>query len=577
MIQLLQRLPFLLELFFNGSFIFLFSLKVAKKIPSSWSLEFIESLIHQGAILAPFIIAIQTYHHYRNSLSLDDFLRKYVFSLVVLIPLMITWGDLDFAYWLSSAHLLSSVLVLYDQDKELNPFEERINRRKSWTRLIKLSPAQVVLASFGSVILIGTFFLMLPIASTGENSLSFIDALFMATSATCVTGLATITVATDLTLFGQLTLMTLFQIGGLSIMTLYASMAILLGRSMQMKDRLVMQDLLEVNSLDELFAMILDIVKFTFVIELWGAIILTIGFTFEGYEFGDALYYGIFHSISAFCNAGISLFPNSFENFATNPMIHGPISILAMMGGMGFIVLKELKEIVMRKRSLSRITLHSRIVVLATISLTLVGTVVFFFSEFLNTLDGYSLFGKIQISFFQSVMTRTTGFNTVAFDQLMPYTLYLLTLFMFIGGSPGSTAGGVKTTTLAVLLYSIISTLKSSKEVVIYDRVIPHHLVVRATAITFLSILMVSFSILLILVLEPEMGFLALFFEVVSAFGTVGLSIGITPDLSVASRVLLSALMLIGRIGPLTLILAIGQQGTSGGKIDYPDGRVMIG
>lgn len=577
MIQVLQRLPFLLELFFNGSFIFLFSLKIADKIPPFMGESFVQNFLTTGVLFVPLFIGIQTIYYYYQSSGLEDFLRRYIFSVIVLVPLIITWGDLDFAYWLSSAHLLASIMALYDTEGSTNPFEERLNKRQSWTRYIKLSPAQVILLSFSGVILLGTFLLMLPIASTTETSFGFMDALFMATSATCVTGLATLSVATDFSLFGQLVLLTLFQIGGLSIMTLYSSVAILLGRSMQMRDRVVMQDLLDVNSLDELLAMILDILKYTFVIELWGAVILTIGFIFEGMEFGQALYYGVFHSVSAFCNAGLSLFPNSLESYATSPLVHGTVAVLATIGGLGFIVLKELKEIFIGKRLLRNLTLHTRIVLVSSFILTSSGAILFFFSEFLNTLDGFSLIEKTQIAIFQSAMTRSTGFNSIPYDQMMPYTVYLMTLFMFVGGSPGSTAGGVKTTTLAILLYSIIATLRSAKVVTIYDREIPSHIIVKVTAITFLSILIICFSTFLLLFLEPNFSFMALFFEVVSAAGTVGLSLGITADLSVGSKIWLSILMLVGRIGPLTLVLAIGQQAFKGGKIDYPDGRVMIG
>jgi trk system potassium uptake protein len=577
MIQLLQRIPFLLELFFNGSFIFLFSLKITGRLPAFVSQDWLEQALNVGAHLAPLFIIVQALNYYFKSDGVEDFLRKYVFSIIVVVPLLITWGDLDFAYWLSSAHLLASVMALYEGDSEPNVFEERINERESWTRFIKLSPAQIVIFSFLSVIMLGTFLLMLPIASTSEQSIGFLNAFFMATSATCVTGLATLTVSSDFTLFGQIVLLVLLQIGGLSIMTLYSSIALLLGRSLQMRDRLVMQDLLDINSLDDLLAMILDVIKFTLIIELWGALILTVGFLFAGHEFGEALYYGIFHSISAFCNAGISLFPNSMENYVTQPLIVTTIAVLGTLGGLGFIVLKECREILFRGRAISRISLHTRIVLVASFTLTILGALFFFFSEFLNSLDGYSFASKLQISIFHSVMTRTIGFNSLPMDQLMPYTVYLMTLLMFIGGSPGSTAGGVKTTTLAILLYSILSTLKASKVVTIYDREIPSYLIVKVTAITFLSILLISFAILFLLFFEPNMSFIALFFESVSAFGTVGLSLGITADLGNASKVILIFLMFLGRVGPLTLVLAIGQKSFGKGKIDYPDGRIMIG
>ncbi|MFT6603663.1 MAG: trk system potassium uptake protein TrkH [Bacteriovoracaceae bacterium] len=399
----------------------------------------------------------------------------------------------------------------------------------------------------------------------------------MATSATCVTGLSTMSLETDFSLFGQIVILILIQIGGLSIMTLYSSMALLMGNAMGMKERMIMQDLLDVASLEELLNMIVSIVKYTFFIELWGAIVLTIGFTFEGYEFGSAIYYGFFHSISAFCNAGFSLFDTSLESYATKPLIHGTIMVLITLGGLGFIVLKELKEVIVGGKSIVRLGLHSKVVIVTSFILTVAGALFIFFGEFLHALDSYTVWEKIQLSLFQSITLRTAGFNSIPLTNLNTYTLYAMTLFMFIGGSPGSTAGGIKTTTLAILYQSIRSTLKGKRSVGILDRKIPGPLVVRATAITFISIIITSVFILILMRLESDQGFLAIFFEVMSASGTVGLSLGITPVLSVMGKISIAALMLIGRIGPLTLLLAIAQRQNPTGKFDYPEGRIMIG
>lgn len=577
MYHIVQKIPFLLELFLNGLFIALFSLKALKQMPKSWDPEMVSQVLHYGAYIIPITIFLQIIGQYSRCKSVDEFFRKYIFSLVVIVPLVITWGDLDFAYWLGSAHLLASVLALYDDDRVLSAAQERLEKRKSFWGQLRFKPAQLVLLSFAGIIFIGTFLLMLPVSTPQGTGLAFIDALFISTSATCVTGLSTLDISTSLSLFGQIVVIVLMQIGGLSIMTLYASLAIFLGRSLRLKDRVVIQDLLDVSSADELFAMILNIVKYTFIIELWGAIVLTIAFTFEGFEFGDALYYGIFHSISAFCNAGFSLFSNSLENFSTSPLVHGTIMVLITLGGLGFLVLKELNEIIYRKRKIGRITLHTRIVLVTSFILTFVGAIFIFFSEFLGALDSYSLWGKMQAALFQSVTLRTAGFNTVPLSQFNIYTVYAMTLFMFIGGAPGSTAGGVKVTTLAILYQSIRSTLGTGKNVVIYDRKIPQLFVVKATAITFISILIASFFILIMLKVEPNMSFIAIFFETISASATVGLSLGITGDLSFAGKVVISLLMLIGRIGPLTLVLAIAQKYDSSGKFDYPDGRIMIG
>ena len=574
--KLSQKIPFLLEFFFNGIFICLYSLRSIQKLPSAWGIDAVNNVILYMAYAVPAVLMINVVANFSASKGLEDFLRRYIFSIVVFVPMLITWGDIEFAFWLSSVHLLSSVLALYDDSDDAIKVE-RNTKDGNLFQGLRLRPAQLVLLSFTGVIFLGTFLLMLPFSSVDGKSISFIDGFFMATSATCVTGLGTLSLQDNFSLFGQVVILCLIQIGGLSIMTLYSSMAILLGRSMRMKDRIIMQDLLDVSSLEELFAMIVNIIKYTFLIELWGGIVLTIAFTFEGFEFSKALYYGFFHSISAFCNAGFSLFNNSLESYATSPLVHGTIAILITLGGLGFIVLKELKEVVTGGRKLIRLGLHSKIVIVTSIVLTVSGALFIFFGEFLNSIDSYTLWEKMQVSVFQSVTLRTAGFNTIPLTNLNKYTIYMMTLFMFIGGSPGSTAGGVKTTTLAILFYSIKSTLLGDKTVTVLDRKIPAPMVVRGTALMFISILITSLFILIIMKIEPEQSFLPIFFEVISASGTVGLTLGITPYLSVMGKFAIAILMLIGRIGPLTLILAIGQKNRDTGKFDYPDGRIMIG
>ena len=579
MALLLHRLNFFIELIFSGSFILIYSLKSSGNLPDCIGPELAAQMIDWGAALIPLVLFVVVLINFLCSDSVEDFLRRYVFSLIVFVPLVLTRGDHDFAFWLSSAHLLSSVLALYDERTESKKVREEKSVEESDSLFggLRLKPAQMVLLSFAGVIFMGTALLMIPFASKEGVEMSFVDALFTAASAACVTGLSTISLTENFSVFGQVVILGLIQIGGISIMTLYSSMTILLGKSLGMKDRVIMQDLLDVSSLEELFSMILDILKYTFFIEFWGGIILTVGFSLQGHEFSQALYLGIFHSISAFCNAGFSLFSTSLESYATNPLIHGTISALIILGGLGFIVLKELSHVVLWRKSLVRLGLHTKIVVLTSLLLLVGGFFLIFFGEFLNALDGYSLWEKIQISFFQSATLRSAGFNTIPLTNLHTYTIYAMTLFMFIGGSPGSCAGGIKTTSLAILVQSIKSTLKSERNVHLLDRRIPGPLVVRATAITFLSIIIVSSLFLLLIRMEPEQSFLTLFFEAVSAFGTVGLSLGVTSFLSVPGKLIITLLMYAGRIGPLTMILAIGQQSQGRGKFDYPAGRIMIG
>jgi trk system potassium uptake protein TrkH len=574
MYQILQKIPFLIELFFNGTFILFYSLSNFSKILVKWDYALVDRIIEIGTWFSPLVILLVLVVSFMNCRNLEDFLRKHIFSCFVMVPMIITWGDRQFAFLLATVHLLSSILILYDVDKSTI---KTYDTSKTIFQRISLKPAQAILLSFLGVTLIGTFFLMLPLASKNGTGISFVDALFMATSATCVTGLTTLSLEDHFSLFGQIVILTLIQVGGLGIMTLSSSMTILLGRSVAMKDKLMMQDLLEVSSQEKLAGMVVDIIKYTFFIELWGGIVLTIAYTFEDFELGKAIYYGFFHSVSAFCNAGFSLFNTSLESFAANPLINATICVLITLGGLGFIVLKEIKELTLRHKSLARMTLHTKVVLTTSFVLTLGGALFIFFGEFLHALDSYSIWDKIQVSFFQSITLRTAGFNTLPLSNLHSYTLYAMTLFMFIGGSPGSTSGGIKTTTLAVLFQSIVSTLKGRSWVSLFSRTVPPQVVVKATAITFISIIITSFFILIMMKVEPDQSFISIMFEVISASGTVGLSLGITPYLSVFGKIAISAVMLIGRIGPLTLVLAIGDEKESHGKVEFPAGRIMIG
>lgn len=572
-----HRLAFLLEIFVNGPFIFLYSLQMTGRVPKFIPGQLLNTIIATGAQLVPFILTCVVAIYFWLSDDIEDFFRRHIFSLIILMPLYLTFGDREFAFWLCSAHFLSSVLSLYEQKKpqDFDPFV--LDQDKSFFQKLKFTPAQIVLFTFFGLILIGTFLLALPVSAPEGKRVALIDALFMTTSATCVTGLATISVKNDLSLFGQMVLLMLVQVGGLGFMTLSSSLAILMGRSMRMKERLLMQDLLEVNGIGDLYQMVADIIRYTFYIELWGAIILTIGFSLDGMDLSTAIYYGFFHSISAFCNAGFAMWDNNLENYATNPIIHGTIAMLIILGGLGFIVLRELREMVMGQKNFMRITLHSKIVLVTTFLLILGGALFIFFGEFLNALDGYNLFEKTQIAFFQSVTLRTAGFNTISLTSLHPFTAYAFTLFMFVGASPGSTGGGIKTTTFAILIQSIKSTLTGSKNVTIFDRKVPNQVVVKAIGLTFVSIMVCSFFVLIMMKLEPNQSLLTLLFEVVSAFGTVGLSLGATTQLSVPGKLAISILMYIGRVGPLTMVLAVGESMNKTGNYEYPDGRVMIG
>ncbi len=574
--KFLQKMPFLIELFLNGSYIILYSLFKHSSMLDEYPHQLIETILHSTALMVPFSIFFILMVNYMSSRSFESFMRKHVFSLFVFFPLVIMWGDLQFTFLLSSAHLISSIFILYEKD-EIRPAPTSVATR-SWFKSLSLKPAQAVIISFVGLSVFGAMLLMLPLSTISKDGIGFVDALFMSSSATCVTGLTTVSLTEDFSLFGQIIILLLIQVGGLGYMTLSSSLTILLGRSIAIREKLMMQDLLGVNSQENLSDMIVDIVKYTFFIELWGGILLSLGFFFmEDYELSSAIYYGIFHSVSAFCNAGFALFDNSLVNFASNPVINFTIMGLITFGGFGFIVLRELRDVALHKKSIIRLSLHSKIVLSTSFILTIFGTLIIFFGEYLHALDAYSLWDKIQISIFQSVTLRTAGFNTIELGHLHSYTLYAMMLFMFIGASPGSTGGGIKTTTLAILYQSIRATLRGDKDVRIFKRTIAPETILRVTALTFISIVIVTMSIFLLMKVETKQTLMSIMFEVVSASGTVGLSLGITSFLSASGKIAITIVMLIGRMGPLTLILALGDRGKRIDGVEYPVGKTMIG
>jgi trk system potassium uptake protein TrkH len=313
------------------------------------------------------------------------------------------------------------------------------------------------------------------------------------------------------------------------------------------------------------------------VIEFVGAILLTVGFYQQGFEIGQALYFGFYHSIMAFCNAGYALFNNNLEDFKFEPLISMTVAFLIIMGGIGFSVLKDIVTTIKSRRSLQTLSVHTKIVLSVNTLLLAFGTIYLFFGEFLHAFQDLSMWERFQVSFFQSVTPRTAGFNTINLNTLHPHSLYMIILLMFIGASPGSTGGGVKTTTFAILLQSVTATLKGKIDVEFFERKVPSITVVKSIAIFIISLIVVSVGILIMMRLEPDKSFLSLFFEVTSAFGTVGLSLGITPFLTVMGKLTIILMMFAGRVGALTLVLAVGARVVMPSKVEYPEGKILIG
>ncbi len=488
--------------------------------------------------------------------------------------MVITIGDPEFSYWLAMVHLFSTLISLNEGVEKKSNDQ---NSNLEWIYSTKLTPAQTVILSFGGIIFIGSLLLSLPIAAQAGKTINFIDALFTATSATCVTGLSTLSLADDFSPFGQIVILALVQIGGLGFMTLSTSLALFMGKSLGVREQLMMQGMLDSSSSQELLDLIINIVKFTLLIEFLGAILLTIGFFNADFEIGQSLYLGFFHSISAFCNAGFALFNTSLEEFKFSPLIHGTIAVLVVLGGLGFVVIQELLEAIKTKKRVIDFSLHTKIVLTTNFLLLAFAATYLFFGEFLHAFSDFTLWEKIQVSFFQSVTIRTAGFNSIPLTDLHPHSIYMMLLLMFVGASPGSTGGGVKTTTFAILVQSVKATLTNNNRVEMFERTIPNVIVVRSIAIFIISLITVSTVVLIMMRLEPGKDFLSILFETISAFGTVGLSLGITSSLTAVGKIVISALMFIGRVGPLTLVLAVGENSTSGDRLKYPESKILIG
>lgn len=572
---MLGRLPLLLEFFLNGFFILIYTFKKSGNFQHLIEKLPVQDIFSYALFVIPAVLFLSVATNFLKSESFEDFIRKYIFSVIIFIPMLITWGDLEFLYWLSAVHLFSSVISIYEKKEQRVSFNKEIT--SSFFFRLKLQPAQVVLISFGIWIGLGTLLLALPVSMNSGKSMGFVDAFFMATTSSCVTGLTTLSPADDLSVFGQMVILILIQVGGLGIMTLSSSMAVIMGKSLQMREQVIMQDVLDTSNSEELLSLIIDIIRYTFTVEFIGAVILTVAFYQEGYEIGQSMYLGFYHSISAFCNAGIALFTNSLDEFKHSETILYTIMGLVTFGGLGFSVIKDLTNAVKNRTSIRELSLHTKIVLTTHFSILIISTLYLFFSEFLNAFQDMGIWERFNISLFHAVIVRTAGFGLMDLNTLHPHSLYFLIIVMFIGASPGSTGGGIKTTTMAVLLQSITATLRGKNHVEFFERRIPQQVVVKAIAIFIISLIICSSSILIMMRLEPDKNFLDIFFECVSAFATVGSSLGITPLLSSAGKICISLLMFVGRVGPLTLVLAISSRAVLPKKVEYPEGKILIG
>lgn len=439
---------------------------------------------------------------------------------------------------------------------------------------IKLSLSRKLILGFMGAIIIGSLFLMLPIATIDRKGLNFLSALFTITSAVCVTGLTVIDVSKELSLFGRNVLLIFIQLGGLGIMTFSSFIFILIGKKITYEERELLKEERNVEDNGGILGFLFKVIFTVFTIESLGAIFLTIKFAQE-MPMRQAIYYGIFHSISAFCNAGFSLFTDGLEGYHDSFIINMTISYLIIIGGIGFAVINSIVSSVRNSRS--RLDLTSKLAILISLILTFLGMALFFVFEYTNagTIGNMPLGEKLLASFFQSVTTRTAGFNTVPMGEMRDTSVLLFCFLMFVGASPGSTGGGIKTTTVGVIIFYVIGIIKKKENISIFNRRIGWEILNRAMVILVIAILYVITITLIILSIE-DITFSQAIFEVVSAFGTVGLTLGVTTELGTISKILIICTMFLGRLGPMTFALAFG--GTNKiEKISFPKENIVVG
>ncbi|HOP64659.1 MAG TPA: TrkH family potassium uptake protein [Spirochaetota bacterium] len=444
--------------------------------------------------------------------------------------------------------------------------------------LSRLSPVQQFVASFLLLIITGAFLLKLPGATV--NGITYTDALFTSTSSVCVTGLIVLDTGKDFTFPGQAIILMLIQIGGLGIMTFTIGIFSMFGGSFSLKWRFAFGEIYNQVAIIPPAQILRKILLYTFSIEALTAAVLFTQFI-KNFGLHDSLWFSVFHSVSSFCNAGFSTFSSSLIPYQDNPLVILAISFNVILGGLGFIVLTELAnmKIIKEKSIFRQFSLHSKIVISSTVILIAGGAFLFLLLEWNHNMKDMTLAGKFLNSFFQSITCRTAGFNSMDIATLRHSTLSVMMILMFIGGSPGSMAGGIKTTTFAVISGIVISKFRGHRQVVFFNRSINEDVINKSMTLVILSFIFIYASTITILSFhsfDEKNSFLQVMFEVISAFGTVGLSTGITPRFPDLSKLLLIIVMLVGRVGPFAIITAITVK-RKYTDIEIADENIMIG
>ncbi|MBR3704460.1 MAG: potassium transporter KtrB [Oscillospiraceae bacterium] len=450
----------------------------------------------------------------------------------------------------------------------------------SLPKKVELTTTQIIMLSFLAAIFVGSLLLSLPVSAADGRAVPYVDALFTATTATCVTGLVTLPTVSTWSVFGQIVILILIQIGGLGIITIMSALMILFQKKMGIGDRLLLQDAFNLNSLSGIVRFVKKVMLGTFVVEGIGALLYMTVFI---PEFGPkGIWISVFTSISAFCNAGIDIIAdNSLCNYATHPVINFVTCCLVILSGIGYIVWWDVTHVAKNpagRRQFRNLTLHSKIAITTTFILLFGGAVLIFLFEYNNplTIKDLSLFDKIQVSLFQSVTTRTAGFATVPQQDLTNATSILCLLLMFIGGSPAGTAGGIKTVTIAVLVVSALATIRNRDEVTLFDRSISRQVVNKAVAVTAMSFAILFLSTLLLSTVTDRDA-LDILYETVSATATVGLTRDLTPYLNTAGKAIIIGTMYLGRVGPISLALALNSKKKRNNIIKNPTEEISVG
>ena len=438
------------------------------------------------------------------------------------------------------------------------------------------SPYMTILLSFMVVTILGGILLSLPISMRYGKSVKLIDGFFIATSAICVTGLSSIDIGSVYNIFGQMVILVLIQLGGLGVITFTSVIIIMISKKIGYYTKKIVQEDINIDTTFKIEEYVKKVIFSVIIIEFIGTIILFFEFI-KKFGFLKAVYYSFFHSVSAFCNAGFSLFSDNLYGFKNSFIINMTIPLLIFLGGIGFSTILNCYNVLRKKEK--RLTSTTKLSIKISIFLVIIGMIAMLILEYSNksTIGNLSFGQKLEASFFQSVTTRTAGFNTISILGLKRSTSLLFVILMFIGASPGSTGGGIKTTTIGLIILGTLATLKN-KDTIEYDkRSVSWRIYSKAITVLFISLIYTTICVFLLILFERNKNLLDLVFEVFSAFGTVGLSRNLTPSLADISKFILIVTMFVGRVGPLTIALALSKSNLKKGRYTYPQENILIG